>query len=338
MSKRIIDISYHNGNPKWDVLAPQLDLAICRVQYGSNKKDVKYNEYVAALESHGIPHAAYAYGCYVSVNDAIKEADDFMARTSPNAKFLVLDVEDDTLDSCGPDNLAAASQAFIDRCKSRGWKVGLYLSHHMYSKYGLNRVKADFLWIPRYGGTKPAYPCDIWQYADGETGGWLDGIGKVDLNYLNGDKSLSWFIGNDNQVSGDGSVKAEGIGTATSKYPDGYGVNLYENPANPQFTGRITDRTPYLILQKYWSENPEEEMINLGSDKQWAYNKHFDVQWFHAYTKYWPGYQIRCFDGPNGNDVGHVDGSQPYQLYNRQGGYIDIGGNRWIKEEHVIIK
>ncbi|SFC00360.1 SH3 domain-containing protein [Bacillus sp. 491mf] len=37
--------------------------------------------------------------------------------------------------------------------------------------------------------------CDIWQYADGETGGWLDGIGKVDLNYLNGDKPLSEFIG-----------------------------------------------------------------------------------------------------------------------------------------------
>lgn len=144
--------------------------------------------------------------------------------------------------------------------------------------------------------------------------------------------------GGSSQIAGDDSIKKSGIGIAVSKYPDGYGVNLYENPANPQFTGRITDRTPYLILQRHWSENPEEEMINLGSDKQWAYNKHFDVQWFHAYTKYWPGYQIRCFDGPNGNDVGHVDGSQSYQLYNRQGGYIDIGGNRWIKEEHVIIK
>ncbi|HDX9589268.1 TPA: N-acetylmuramoyl-L-alanine amidase [Bacillus pseudomycoides] len=205
MTKRIIDISYFNGNPDWDVLAPQLDLTICRVQYGSNKKDVKYNEYVAALEDRGVPHAAYAYGCYVSVDDAIVEAKDFLERVNPNAKFLVLDVEDDTLASCGDDNLAEATQAFITTCQDAGWKVGLYVSHHMYGSYGLQNVQADFLWIPRYGGPKPKYACDLWQYADGETGGWLDGIGKVDLNYLNGDKSLSWFIGGSNGLVAEGN-------------------------------------------------------------------------------------------------------------------------------------
>jgi len=193
--RHVVDISKWNSDINWSIAAPQLDLAICRVQYGSNKVDEWYQRYVKKLEEYGVPHAAYAYGCYVSINDAIAEADDFMSRTSPNAKFLVLDVEDDTLASCGATNLAAASQAFIDRCKSRGWKIGLYVSHHMYNKYGLNGVKADFLWIPRYGGNKPAYPCDIWQYADGETGGWLDGIGKVDLNSFVGDKGLDWFTG-----------------------------------------------------------------------------------------------------------------------------------------------
>lgn len=197
MGDEIIDVSKWNGNPNWDKVAPQVGLVICRVQYGSNKIDEKYKEYVAALEARNVPHAAYAYGCYVSVKDAIIEADDFMARTNPHAKFLVLDVEDDTLASCGATNLAAASQAFIDRCKSKGWKVGVYISHHMYPKYGLNNLKADFLWIPRYGGPKPAYPCDIWQCADGETGGWMDGIGKVDRNKLVGDKDLAWFLGQD---------------------------------------------------------------------------------------------------------------------------------------------
>jgi GH25 family lysozyme M1 (1,4-beta-N-acetylmuramidase) len=188
----IVDISKWNGNINWDVAAPQLDLAICRVQYGSKKVDEWYQRYVAKLEECGVPHAAYAYGCYVSVNDAVVEADDFMSRTSPNAKFLVLDVEDDTLQSCGANNLAAASQAFIDRCKSKGWKIGLYLSHHMYENYGLSGLKADFLWIPRYGGNKPKYACDIWQYT--ETGN-VPGIGKCDLNYLQGVKTLNWYIG-----------------------------------------------------------------------------------------------------------------------------------------------
>ncbi|MEI4802135.1 GH25 family lysozyme [Bacillus sp. NPDC077411] len=188
----IIDISKWDDDIDWDVAAPQLDLAICRVQYGSRVIDEKYKEYVANLEQRNIPHAAYAYGCYVSVTDAVIEAKDFMARTSPNAKFLVLDVEDDTLASCGPSKLAEASQMFINTCKAAGWKVGLYVSHHLYGSYGLQNVQADFLWIPRYGGKRPDYACDLWQYTDT---GYVDGIGECDLNYIIGDKSLEWFIG-----------------------------------------------------------------------------------------------------------------------------------------------
>ncbi|MDC2863875.1 GH25 family lysozyme [Bacillus sp. BP-3] len=200
MTKNIVDISKYNDSINWDVAASNLDLAICRVQYSSNKVDYLYKDHVKNLEERGIPHAAYAYGCYVSVEDAIVEAKDFMNRVSKNAKFLVLDVEDDTLASCGATNLAKASQAFIDTCKAEGWKVGFYVSHHMYGSYGLQNVQADFLWIPRYG-KKPAYPCDIWQYADNATGGYVEGVGKCDVNKLIGDKSLEWFIGNDSQLA-----------------------------------------------------------------------------------------------------------------------------------------
>ncbi|EJP83818.1 hypothetical protein IK1_04088 [Bacillus cereus VD146] len=67
-----------------------------------------------------MPFGKYAYGCYVSVQDAIVEAKNFMARGETDAKFLVLDVEDDTLASCGPANLAKASQTFIDTCRAAG--------------------------------------------------------------------------------------------------------------------------------------------------------------------------------------------------------------------------
>lgn len=89
MTKHIVDISKWNDKINWEVASPQLDLAICRVQYGSLTVDGLYNDHVANLEKRGIPHAAYAYGCYVSVNDAIVEAKDFMTRVSSNAKFLV---------------------------------------------------------------------------------------------------------------------------------------------------------------------------------------------------------------------------------------------------------
>ncbi|PES11512.1 N-acetylmuramoyl-L-alanine amidase [Bacillus cereus] len=198
----IVDLSKWNNKMNWPVAAPQIELAICRVQYGSNLVDHLYNDHVANLERYGIPHAAYAYGCFVSVADAIVEAKDFLARVNPNAKFLVLDVEDDTVKSMKSkgnlNELAKASQAFIDTCKAAGWKVGFYVAHHMYGDYNLQSVQADFIWLPRYGTNdgspqkKPSYPCDIWQYTDN---GYIDGIGKVDINLIQGNKTLDWFTG-----------------------------------------------------------------------------------------------------------------------------------------------
>ncbi|OOZ97606.1 N-acetylmuramoyl-L-alanine amidase [Bacillus cereus] len=197
----IVDISKWNGKINWPVAARQIEFAICRVQYGSNLVDHLYNDHVTNLEKYGIQHAAYAYGCFVSVADAIVEAKDFLARVNSNAKFLVLDVEDDTVKSMKSkgnlNDLAKASQAFIDTCKAAGWKVGFYVAHHMYGDYNLQSVQADFIWLPRYGTNdgspqkKPSYPCDIWQYTDN---GYIDGIGKCDINLLQGDKGLGWYI------------------------------------------------------------------------------------------------------------------------------------------------
>ncbi|KEK24015.1 GH25 family lysozyme [Bacillus gaemokensis] len=231
MEKHIIDISKWNGDINWDVAASQISLAICRVQYGSRTVDERYKSYVSNLEQRGVPHAAYAYGCYVSVKDAVVEAKDFMARTSPNAKFLVLDIEDGTLKSCGAEKLAEASQTFINTCKDAGWKVGLYVGHHLYNKYGLGGVQADFLWIPRYGGNEPAYACDIWQYT--ETGN-IAGIGKVDLNYLYGNKPLSWFVSETTQ-----STESDG-----SKYVITGGLGLQA----------CTEISQYLLERNWWAK------------------------------------------------------------------------------------
>ncbi|MEB8645808.1 lysozyme family protein, partial [Bacillus cereus] len=44
------------------------------------------------------------------------------------------------------------------------------------------------------------------------------------------------------------------------------------------------------------------------------------------------------YDGPNGNYTGFVDGSAPYRVFGRLNGYIDIGNNTWVKEEHFNVK
>ncbi|AKQ08598.1 lysin [Bacillus phage PBC5] len=336
MGTEIIDISKWNaGSINWDVLAPQLGLCICRVQYGSNKVDEWYKNYVENLEARNVPHAAYAYGCFVSIADAKVEAEDFHNRTSKNARFLVLDVEDDTVAAMSAagnlKDLAAASQAFIDHLKAKGWRVGFYVSHHMYGSYNLQSVKADFYWIPRYSTSAPSYYCDLWQYADGETGGYMNGVGKVDRNRLMNGRTLQWFLGETAPVS-----EPEGIGVALSIYPDGYGVNLYERPSDPIYAGNITKKIPYKVFAGYWGGG-DKDMICLGGEKQWAYNKHFTIDWYKVRSKYPVGWGVNFYDGPSGNFLGNIDGSEVYNAHNRVGGYVDIGGNRWIKEEHVTI-
>ncbi|MEM5623976.1 GH25 family lysozyme [Bacillus wiedmannii] len=184
----IVDMSKWNGSPDWDTAAKYLDFVIARVQDGSNYVDPVYKSYVAAMKARNIPFGNYAFCRFVSIADAKKEAQDFWNRGDKNATVWVADVEVKTM-----DDMRAGTQAFIDELRQLGaTKVGLYVGHHMYEPFGMANVKSDFVWIPRYGGNKPAYPCDIWQYT--ETGN-VPGIGKCDLNSLIGNKSLSWFTG-----------------------------------------------------------------------------------------------------------------------------------------------
>lgn len=188
---KIADFSHHQGNVDWSKASKELDLAIIRVQYGSTTIDREYKKYVAECKKYNVPFGHYAYCLFVSAKDAIVEAEDFHKRADKDALFLVADVEQQTTKTA--KEMAPATQAFIDTLKAKGWKVGLYSGHHTYEPLGMSKVKADFVWIPRYGTTKPAFDCDLWQYT--ETGKMAGVPGNIDLNRLTGSKPLSYFTG-----------------------------------------------------------------------------------------------------------------------------------------------
>lgn len=188
----IIDISKWNGDINFDVAKSNIDFIIARVQDGSNYQDPKYPTYVKQMKERNIPFGNYAFCRFVSENDAIIEARDFWNRGDKNATVWVADVEVKTM-----SDMRAGTQAFIDELRRLGAnKVGLYVGHHMYEPFKMSFVQSDFVWIPRYGGKRPDYPCDIWQFT--ETG-YVEGVGKCDLNQLIGDKSLSYFTENDDR-------------------------------------------------------------------------------------------------------------------------------------------
>jgi GH25 family lysozyme M1 (1,4-beta-N-acetylmuramidase) len=188
----IVDISKWNGDIKWDVAKNNIDFIIARVQDGSNYQDPKYNEYVNDMKKRNIKFGSYAFCRFVSEEDARIEARDFWNRSDKESTVWVADVEVKTM-----EDMRAGTQAFIDELRKLGAKkVGLYVGHHMYKPFGMDKVNSDFVWIPRYGGNQPDYPCDIWQFT--ETG-YVEGIGKCDLNQLIGGKDLSYFIGEEQE-------------------------------------------------------------------------------------------------------------------------------------------
>lgn len=197
---KIIDLSHHQGTIDFAKASKEIDLAIIRVQYGSSSIDKKYKEYVAGCKKYNIPFGHYAYARFKTISDAIQEANDFISRADKDAKFLVVDVEEMTLTN--PSDIVPATQAFIDTCKRKGFKIGLYTGHSFYKQYKMDKVKSDFLWIPRYSSSdngnvhsvKPDMECDLWQYTQC---GKVSGIkGSVDLNVLNGLLALDWFKNN----------------------------------------------------------------------------------------------------------------------------------------------
>ncbi|MEB9549523.1 GH25 family lysozyme [Bacillus cereus] len=282
MERKIVDLSHHNEDIDWSIAHQYIEMAIIRVQYGSNLIDRKYQRNITGCKAYGIPFGHYAYGCFVSVSDAIVEAKDFLSRIDSDAKFLVLDVEDDTvkaMESRGNlHNIAEASQAFIDTCKAAGYKVGFYVSHHLYNEYNLQSVQADFIWIPRYGtnnGTpqvRPDFSCDIWQYTDK---GKMAGVpGDVDMNLLEGDKALEWYIGNHQTlVPPSSSISGKRVVSKVDQ------LRFYSKPswADVDVAGIVTKGLGFEIIDK----------VDVNSSPQYkVHNSKGNVYYITASPKY----------------------------------------------------
>jgi len=166
-------------------------------------------------------------------------------------------------------------------------------------------------------------------------GGWNDSKSNAvnPLDYLGKGDGGSTTDPSENKP-----VQPKGIGIATSKYPEGAGINLY-NSANKDawFTGNVINtKMPYLIIDAAWYGG-NENMLCLGWEA-WAKEEHFNVQWFYAYSKYPAGAGINTYSGPNGEWTGTVDGSVAYKIYARKDSYISLGPNAWVKEEHFDVK
>ncbi|MEH7490821.1 LysM peptidoglycan-binding domain-containing protein [Neobacillus niacini] len=195
---RIIDISHHQDPAmiNYDELANHVDLAIIRTQYGSKTVDRHYLTHHAEFRKRGVVTNSYAWVRGVSIADMEVEATDFYNRTRDlNPEVWWLDVEEQSM-----IDMRAGVSAYVKKLRSLGVKkIGIYIAHHLYSRFNLNYNEVDAVWIPHYGknngelNSKPQFPCDLHQFT---SVGKLPGYdGNLDINILMGAKPLEWFTG-----------------------------------------------------------------------------------------------------------------------------------------------
>ena len=195
---KISDISAWQGNIDWNKARKELDFVIFRASVG-NLKDTRYVEYA---NNCGVPFGVYHFFKCGTVLSAELETEFFYkcaTQEGLNPLFFVADIEYSTQTKY---NTKEICETILKTLKNLGAKkIGLYIGQEKYAYVKDIINNFDFIWIPRYGkndGTpnsqyKPIYPCDLWQYTDK---GLLAGVAeKVDLNILNGNKTLEWFTG-----------------------------------------------------------------------------------------------------------------------------------------------
>ncbi|MBQ0140684.1 MAG: glycoside hydrolase family 25 protein [Kurthia sp.] len=194
----IADISHHQGVINWEKASKVLDLVIIRTQDGSTTQDRQHAFNESSAIKYGVPFGVYAFSRATDKADAKVEARDFYNRANKNAKFYVVDVE--TVSGSSKSAMRGIINSYVEELRSlTNKKVGLYIAHHLYSDFNLDTSKFDFVWIPRYGATKPSYAYDLWQYTDR---GIVSGIsGGVDLSRLAPNVPLSYFTKDVGQVS-----------------------------------------------------------------------------------------------------------------------------------------
>ncbi|MDD3029878.1 MAG: peptidoglycan-binding protein [Alphaproteobacteria bacterium] len=193
---KIPDISKWQGNVDFAKLSTEADFVIARGLCRTTK-DEMIDAYADGMVKNKIPFGVYNFTYAETIAEAQRDAKLFFEAThAHNPLYYVLDAEVSTLTQ-------EIITAWVETMRGLTTApVGCYVAHHMYGQYNYKDIAHlfDFTWIPRYGKnsgapeTKPAYPCDLWQFT---SAGKIAGVsGKVDLNQVTGQgKDLAWFRG-----------------------------------------------------------------------------------------------------------------------------------------------
>lgn len=202
---KICDIRHWQGEIDWEKARHELSLAIFR----ATKNKIEDPMYLKYTSECNIPYGAYCYLHASNAAEAIEEAKVFVEVANKAKKQPLFYIGDIEHENQNENNTEEICFAFLNELKIlRCGRVGLYINtRYPYCGAALNLC--DIIWMPHWGDNdglippndrKPKYYNDLWQYT---SNGIVDGIKtRADLNILNGNKPLSWFITDTNSQLG----------------------------------------------------------------------------------------------------------------------------------------
>lgn len=194
---KIADLSACDHPIDWNIARKELELIIFRASVGKDSMDKKYIKYTTDCK---VPYGAYHYVKAGTAEDSRAEARFFVEcanKAIQKPLFYIADIEYETQKESNTEEVCVA---FLEELRKLGCKkIGLYINRK-YKWAGKAIDMCDIMWIPHWGkndgnipadASKPKYYNDLWQYT---SEGYVEGIGElVDLNILNGNKTLDYF-------------------------------------------------------------------------------------------------------------------------------------------------
>ena len=185
-----IDVSSYQGKPDWaKVKKSGIEFAILRI-HQKDGEDASFEHNYKGCKSNAIPVGGYKYSYALTPAQALEEAEDTLSVLAGRGlDFPVFyDLEWNSQRKLGSAAIEKIVEAFLNRIKKAGYKVGIYCNMDWYQNVLTEKLRKYDLWLARYpandNGTvqerlRPSVGVG-WQYS---SKGKVPGInGNVDMN------------------------------------------------------------------------------------------------------------------------------------------------------------
>ena len=190
--EKLIDISQHNGNINFEELKNNgIKNVIIRVGWIGNKQnhtlDTKFEENYKKAKDNGFKVGFYVYSYCKSV-ETLRQGVNWLLEKIDNKQNEIgvfLDLEDETIQEIGRQNLTDQAKQFCEIIKNSGYIAGIYANKYWFEHLlDIKQLLNYKIWLAEWNkkdNYSVTFRVDIWQYGQTE----IKGInGQVDINEI----------------------------------------------------------------------------------------------------------------------------------------------------------